>query len=47
VKIGLVNRTSAQVVSRLQPGEQVIVREQQAPKANAARSGRANMGPRL
>ncbi len=47
VKIGLANRTSAQVVSGLQPGEQVIVPEQQAPKANAARSGRANMGPRL
>ena len=47
VKIGLTNRTSAQVVSGLQPGEQVIVTEQAAPKTNAARSGRPNMGPRL
>ena len=47
VKIGLTNRTSAQVVSGLQPGEQVIVTEQAAPKTNASRSGRPNMGPRL
>ena len=47
VKIGLTNRTSAQVVSGLQPGERVIVTEQAPPKTNAARSGRPNMGPRL
>jgi macrolide-specific efflux system membrane fusion protein len=47
VKIGLTNRTSAQVVSGLQPGEQVIVAEQAAPKTNASRNGRPNMGPRL
>jgi membrane fusion protein, macrolide-specific efflux system len=47
VRIGLMNRTSAQVLSGLQPGEQVIVPEQQAPRASAARGGRPNMGPRL
>lgn len=47
VTIGLTNRTSAQVVSGLRPGEQVIVTEQAAPKANASRNARPNMGPRL
>jgi len=47
VKIGLANRTVAQVVPGLQPGEQVIVADQPAPTTAAPRNSRRNMGPVL
>lgn len=46
VKVGLTNRSTAQIVSGLQPGEQLIV-AQTNPASASRRSGPPNMGPRL
>jgi macrolide-specific efflux system membrane fusion protein len=48
VKIGLTNRSMAQVVSGLLPGDQLIVANAVPPAAGAAQGGRMRqMGPRL
>jgi macrolide-specific efflux system membrane fusion protein len=46
VKVGLTNRSTAQIISGLQPGEQLIVL-QAAPAGTPTRNGPPNMGPRL
>jgi membrane fusion protein, macrolide-specific efflux system len=48
VKVGLINRNSAQVLSGLQPGDQVVLPEQRVAKSSEQRTGgRPPMGPRL
>lgn len=47
VKIGLTNRSMAQVISGLQPGDQLIVAAATAPEGASQAGGRRTMGPRL
>lgn len=47
VKIGLVNRSMAQVVSGLSPGEQLVVAAVTPTASGAAQGGGRQMGPRL
>jgi macrolide-specific efflux system membrane fusion protein len=47
VRVGMVSRVSAQIVSGLEPGEQIVIGQRAAAPAKPATGSRSMMGPRI